>query len=57
MHFTEQLKSKILSNGYDKVEIKEIYDISVLKTSPIVKGLLALDIIKGTENENEGLKK
>jgi hypothetical protein len=43
------LKSKILTVGYDKVDIKEIYNISVLKTSPIVKGLLAVDIVLGKE--------
>lgn len=57
VHLTEQLKSKIIESGYDKVEIKEIYNISVLKTSPVVKGLASMDIIKGETTQNAAVKK
>lgn len=45
VHFTEQLKKKVLESGYDSINIKEIYKISILKTSPIVKGLMTVDFI------------
>lgn len=55
VHFAEQLKNKVLKQGYDSIHIKEIYKISLLKTSPIVKGLMAVDMITNKSQQNKQL--
>ena len=53
VHLTDQLKNKIVEKGYDTISVKEIYDISILKTSPFVKGLMSMDIIQEKKTSYE----
>lgn len=46
IHLTDQLKTKIVEEGYQAVEVKELFNISLLKISPLVKGLMSMDIIQ-----------
>ena len=52
VHLTENLRRKIIEEGYDKVEVNEIFNISLLKISPLVKGLKAMDIITGVDSSH-----
>jgi hypothetical protein len=47
VHLIERLKRKVLSEGYDKVSLQEIYNISILKIRPVCKGLSAMQLIDG----------
>ena len=51
IHLTDNLRTKIMNEGYDKIEINEIFNISLLKISPLVKGLMSMDLIRGKNPE------
>ena len=57
IHKVEELKQKIEKEGYDNIGIKEIHDISILKTSPLVKGLQGFEIIENGEHKTDQLVK
>lgn len=40
-----------MSEGYDKIKVGEIFNISLLKVSPLVKGLMSMDLIRGKNPE------
>lgn len=46
VYLKEQLKNKIDENGYNNVNVQEIYEINKNQAKQIAQGLMGIDIIK-----------
>ena len=51
IHLTDKMRATILNDGYDKIKVDEIFNMSLLKVDPLVKGLMSMDLIRGKNPE------